>query len=688
MTQPTLLPFSDLALDASYSTIYQSLSHLREVFHKAGRFDDSNAKLDEVVKLLATYIAYKRGLLKAFPSPSVQCNGTLISELQSVFAQAAQLPCYLHPDGRSIFGASPSLSLQAGDEELAKELLRLVQSAIDVAFINKELDNPFDILNEAFGHFVRDNFRGNIEDAQYMTPPEVVDFMVDLALFDLAQEEEDHQNAFVVADPSCGVGSFLASFYHRAKQSGALKNKALKIIGQDKVERMVRLSKINLTFFDVLSHSVTSGNSLLGGSALDALNEQVDLILTNPPFGAKFDRSDIWVSGTDNLPFFTSIGKETGNIDSELLFVDRNLALLREGGRLLVVLPDSVISAKGLPSLLRQHLRMNAVIKAIIELPAVTFGQAGTRTKTAILYLQKRTKLKDHPAHVFIAKAESLGFEVSSRKGVQVKVAKGRDELPAILRAYQSAQEQPKAGAQILSETPSAVLTDYQDVLENSWTPNHYNALRLKAVHQVTQAIEIDGIPLEELVEFKSDTRRAEPWHPGSHFISVLHVIGEGMLDIPGIAGYAPKTPGIRVNPGEILLSKINPRIPRALVVPALGDRLLCSTEFEVMIPRNGLDPYHIAFLLLSTVVQNQIRSLTSGTSASHNRIKTRELAQVQLPLPTPSSPAAEQLQATVREYKKSIQKMIEETIKLAALRRSENIWKQPAVNKKAALNP
>jgi predicted RNA methylase len=556
-----------------------------------------------------------------------------------------------------------------------------------VAFINQELANPFDILNEAFGHFVRDNFRGNIEDAQYMTPPEVVDFMVDLALFDLAQDADDSkgQDNFVVADPSCGVGSFLAAFYHKATQASVLKNKALSVVGQDKVERMVRLSKVNLALFDVLSHQVTNGNSLLGGSALDTLNGQVDLILTNPPFGAKFDRADVWSGSAANLPFFNSIVKDTGNIDSELLFIDRNLSLLREGGRLLVVLPDSVISAKGLPSLLRQHLRMNAVIKAIIELPAVTFGQAGTRTKTAILYLQKRPKLKDHPSQVFIAKAESLGFEVSSRKGVQVKVAKGVNELPMILQAYQTAQEQPSASVQILSETPSAVVTNYQDILENSWTPNHYNALRLKAIQHVTQATEVQGVPLAELVEFKSEARRAESWQPGSRFISVLHVIGEGMLDIPGIYGYAPKTPGIRINPGEILLSKINPRIPRALVVPALGEHLLCSTEFEVMIPRQGLDPYYISFLLLSEVAQNQIRSLTSGTSASHNRIKTKELAQVKLPLPSPGSPAEERLQAMIREYKKSIKRMIEETIKLASLRSSENTWQRLDANKKVA---
>ncbi|HEX8491371.1 MAG TPA: N-6 DNA methylase [Pyrinomonadaceae bacterium] len=670
------LPFASPNLDTSYSTIYDSLGYLREVFHKSGRFDDSNAKLDEVVKLLSTYIAYKRGLLESFPQLHRTRTDKLIPELQRTFKQAARLPCYLNQAGGSIFGASPSLALRAGDETLAIDLLQLVENAVDIAFSNKEAGNPFDVLNEAFGHFVRDNFRGNIEDAQYMTPPEVVEFMVDLALADIEKEgiQLAGDEAFVVADPSCGVGSFLASFYHKAKTSKAFKNVSLHLVGQDKVERMVRLTKINLALFDVLQHTVTIGNSLVHGSPIDQLNGKVDLILTNPPFGAKFDRSDVQACGAENLPFFTAIAKENANVDSELLFVDRNLALLREGGRLLIVLPDGVISAKGLPGLLRQHLRMNALVHGIVELPSVTFGQAGTRTKTAVLYLQKRAKIKEFPKSVFIAKADSLGFEVSTRKGVQVKVSRGRNELPVILEAYRAAQ-QSNGATRILNESPSAVRTEYRDILNNSWTPNHYNAIRLRAMKRVAKATTLQGIPLGELVSFECESRRVESWQQGAVFISVLHVIGEGMLDVAGIREYAPKTPGIPIKPGEVLLSKINPRIPRVVVAPEIGEKMLCSTEFAVMRPHSDLDPYCLLFLLLSQLVQDQIKSLTSGTSASHNRIKTKELSQVKIPMPLAHSPAEKLLNNLVKEYRSSIENMLKETIKLTSLRASEDNW-------------
>jgi type I restriction-modification system DNA methylase subunit len=674
--QNVSLPFSETLRDAGYIQIYESLSHLREMFHKSGRFDDSNAKLDEVVKLLSTYLAYRRGEIQNFPHSSKTATEELIPSLQSAFAAVSKLPCYLNQDGGSVFGQAPSLALKKGDETLAKDLLWLVQNAIDAAFINRDAGNPFDVLNEAFGHFVRDNFRGNIEDAQYMTPPEVVEFMVDLALADLAQvlRRKDVGETFVVADPSCGVGSFLAMFYHKLRHTGLAKDSKVALLGQDKVERMVRLAKVNLALFDVLQHSITFGNSLFQGSPLDQVNGQVDLILTNPPFGAKFNKSDVHSCGPQNLPFFNSIANGQ-RLDSELLFVDRNLALLKEGGLLLIVVPDSVISAKGMPSLLRQHLRSKTTIRAIVELPSVTFAQAGTRTKTAVLYLQKEGPTKSNPKRAFFAKVERIGFEVSSRKGVAIKVPQDLNELPKVLSAY-AISKKPNP-SQILSEEPSCVITDYQNIFVNAWTPSHYHPLRLKAFEQFSRIPSeyLQILELKDLAEFQSQARRTQKWRPGVLFISVLHVIGEGVLDVPGIRQYSPKTPGFPIEPGDVLISKINPRIPRVLVVPRWGEQLLCSTEFEVMRPRNGFDPYRLAFLLLSKIVQDQIKNLTSGTSASHSRIRSRELAEVKIPVPLSGSPTEHKLNSLVRKYRISMENMVNETVSLASVRASENCW-------------
>ena len=165
-------------------------------------------------------------------------------------------------------------------------MVRLVRQGVDFALDSRTNGRSFDILNEAFGHFIRDNFRSNIEDAQYMTPPEVTNFMADLVLQDLKVEQrsaEDDQKSLTVLDPSCGVGSFLGAIYQRARDRSWFDHRRLRLFGQDKVERMVRLSTLNLELFDVEEYSITIGNSLERGSPLDDLNGTVDVILTNPP---------------------------------------------------------------------------------------------------------------------------------------------------------------------------------------------------------------------------------------------------------------------------------------------------------------------------------------------------------------------------------------------------------------------
>lgn len=660
-------------LKDGYSRIYNCLSELREELHRSGRLDDSNAKLDEVSKLFATYLAFKNGQIPNFPT---ETSSSLIEGLHSAFAATVKLPNYTSQNGCSIFGIQPTLVIREGDESLAQDLVKLVRNCIDLAFILRTDNRPFDILNEAFGHFVRDNFRGNVEDAQYMTPPEVVDFIVDMVLSDLKNEESDVHDSnkhWTVLDPSCGVGSFLAAVYNRAKCSDWLNPKHLRLFGQDKVERMARLSTINLELFDVEEHRITVDNSLEYGSAIDHLNDSVDIILTNPPFGAKFNSDYITTNCRKNTPFFSELRRTTASIDSELLFLDRNLKLLREGGRLLIVVPDGVVSAKGIASLLRQHLAGVATLRAVIELPSTTFAQAGTRTKTAILYLQKGQSKKSIP--VFMGISKNLGFQVSSRKGVQIKIPDGDNDLPLLLESYKNMEKDScDVMPQVLSIAPSSVSVPKSIVLSGSWTPNHYSAARFETVAAIGSNNEFDLILLKDLVVFCSNSRKSEAWSEGWAFISVLHILGEGFIDIGAAMSYAPKTAGVLTKPKELLMSRINPRIPRVCVTPELDTKILCSSEFEVMqVINNKIDVYLLAYLLQTKVVQNQVLSLTSGTSASHNRIRTSELGQVLIPIPKEGTKAAVAIKTIAKDYRMALESLSQNATTLAKIRNGDS---------------
>ena len=102
--------------------------------------------------------------------------------------------------------------------------------------------------------------------------------------------------------------------------------------------------------------------------------------MSNPPFTIKID------------DFTKDVIKETfifGEKDvSESLFIERYYQLLRENGRLGVVLPESIFDTPS-QTYMRLFLFKYFKIKAIVSLPQITFTY--TDTKTSLLFAQKKT---------------------------------------------------------------------------------------------------------------------------------------------------------------------------------------------------------------------------------------------------------------------------------------------------------
>ena len=623
-----------------------AFQHARPLlFHREGRIGDANAKLEETVKLLCIHYAcganpeqfnsvYERLLARHTFS---------VGALNDLFRTVALQPPFTGPAGNSIFGPNPSTAFEQIDEPVAYGLFIASARAFR---IQAATQSPLDVLNEAFGHHVRDNFRSHIEDAQYMTPPEVVDFMAAAASHFVARKRYE-QEEFVMADPSCGVGSFLAAWRREYASLGPRVSALppLKIVGQDKVGRMARLSTLNLIFSGNAEGHIFVGNSLIDGSPLDAMNGCVDLILTNPPFGAKFPRPQVRTRSQTSTPIFAKSQVGFTSADSELLFIDRYLSLLRPGGLCLVVVPDGVVSAKGLSAYLRQELARRALVLGVVALPPVTFAQAGTRTKTVILIFEKASIEPERPTRVFLGEVSDLGYEVSKRKGVPIKRSTGENQLPALLEVLKEGRDSNGSSGDCF-----AVFRDVDLAECDAWTPRQF------AVKQGKPSASDRSTLLKDLVVDLA-RRRPERHSKEKYYLSVLHVIGEGVLDVAGIMTYRPVTPGIPVFPGEVLISRINPRIPRVLVVPTLDKPLLCSSEFEVLKPKEGIDPYAIAYLLLTSIVQSQIQAQTAGTSASHSRVKPKKLLQTQIPWPAVAT--SRRFKALMANYKTTIENLL-----------------------------
>lgn len=650
------------------NTFNSGLEEIREIFHKSGRLDDSNSKLDELTKLLAIELAAARCKEAGVPSlreliDASNKGSSLVRRINMALGRAANAPIFLNGETDSLLGANPKLALSDTEEDnlLAKKLADLVAATFHDHLVNPKGRQTFEALNEAFGHFVRDNFRNNIEDAQYMTPPEVVDFMCRLAVA-IGQSSGLFANgrAPTVCDPSCGVGSFLAHFYRVYSELSQGRSRPV-LVGQDKVDRMARLARLNLLLYGFDEPAITRGNSLLPPSALDEFQGKCDVILTNPPFGARFNTSELAFHAQNYFPLLAKTISETDVvIDSESLFLDRYFGLLREGGIVLAVLPDAVLSASGMPEQLRHSLANRFQVLSLIELPAVTFAQAGTRTKTSILVAKKAPS--SSLRRVVFGQALSLGFEVSSKKGVPYKKTEGANDLPMLLASVVEALGSNRRGVAIHSDQPSCVSGDVSLLDEEQWTPNHHSAARYRVLESMSRGSRKGSsrtLKLRELAVLPPPSKREAAGVNGSRCISVLHVGDFGSLNIREFMEYDPKYPGKKCRPGDVLFSKINPRIPRAIVVPDLGIPLTCSTEFEVLQAIEPFDPYEIMLQLLGLNAQAQVQSLTSGTSSSHNRIKTEQLLDVVLTFPMENSPQEAEYRANVKQFAAAHKRLI-----------------------------
>ena len=153
-----------------------------------------------------------------------------------------------------------------------------------------------------------------------------------------------------------------------------------------------------------------------------------NVIVTNPPFGSKIPVKDKNVLEQFELAHIWRPDKKTGvwtkteklqsSVPPEILFIERCTQFLVPGGRMGIVLPDSILGAPGL-GYIREWLIRNHRIIASIDLHADTF-QPRNGTQTSVLILQKKTQEeKDREEksgemadyHIFMAMVERIGHD-------------------------------------------------------------------------------------------------------------------------------------------------------------------------------------------------------------------------------------------------------------------------------------
>ncbi len=304
------------------------------------------------------------------------------------------------------------------------------------------LQTASDIKGEAYEEIVGVTSRR--DHGAFFTPRNVCDMAVQMVLATYPPEKRLHLK---MLDPACGTGGFLRAGLLELQKIiasqeyakwGKNRDKAdtqiaerlrrvcdSNIFGIDKLAELVRAAQMNLAMHGDGSTNVLQANSLLPvGEWAKNVREHIrfgsfDIVITNPPFGSRLPIDDPHILDLYELSTFEAKAQR-GSMPPEQLFVERCLDFLKPGGRMAIVLPDSILSNPGL-SWLRRKVLQRAWVIASIDLPREMFAKSDTHTMTSVLILQKFTdeemrrvmEVGNPPEYeIFMAIADKVGWDL------------------------------------------------------------------------------------------------------------------------------------------------------------------------------------------------------------------------------------------------------------------------------------
>ena len=255
--------------------------------------------------------------------------------------------------------------------------------------INQDIDYNSVETRHLFGDIYEQILRdlqaaGN--SGEYYTPRAVTQFAVDMV---------NPQLGDVILDPACGTGGFLTcAFEHMKKQvktPAQLKSLKNSIKGVEKKPLPHVLCATNMMVHGIeVPSNIINDNTLARPLRDYGKKDQVDVIITNPPFG-----------GTEENGIENNFPAEFRTRETADLFLILVMELLKDGGRAAVVLPDGTLFGEGIKTRIKKKLLEECNLHTIVRLPKSVFAPY-TSISTNVLFLTKGEPTKhiwyyEHP---------------------------------------------------------------------------------------------------------------------------------------------------------------------------------------------------------------------------------------------------------------------------------------------------
>jgi type I restriction enzyme M protein len=561
-----------------------------------------------------------------------------------------------------------------------------------LAFVVHKLQNlnlslsERDVKGTAFQKFVYSHQRG--ERGQFFTPDPIIRLCVEF----LSPQKNEK-----ILDPACGTGGFLVEAmkyvwrnnYTNTKDDERRKKKEMEyaenhLFGIEINPLVAKVAKMRMILEDDGYSGIVNTNALSSlhaiqkdfskSTKLNEIHSAFDIILTNPPFGSQgkitnenvlrdFSLGYKW--SNDSRGRLTATNQLQNGQVPEILFIERCIELLKDGGKLAIVLPNGDFENSSL-DYVREFINSKAKILGIVALPPETFIPHGTGVKASLLFCQKLSqteleaqKKKDYS--IFFAKITKVGYEgnkngtIIYKKDPQGNVIENQngdpvvnEDISEIISAYSQWRENKKA------KTSNTIFPLQYSELHNRFDVEYYNPNYRKIRSLLSKG---GAKKLGDLVEIV--TRKSQRLKNPAITIRYVELSDASPLN-GELVSYsemqvheAPSRASYEIEEGDIITAvagnSVGTKNHATAIVSNEFSGAICTNGFRVLKVKN-INPYYLFAVLRSDVFLSQMFRLRTG--AAIPSVSDDDLKNVLIPIPQ-------------EVEQKKIEKIIKEGLKL-----------------------
>ena len=526
-----------------------------------------------------------------------------------------------------------------------------------------------DLNGRMFETFLNSTLRGKAL-GQYFTPRSVVKLATALA-----QLRADDKHVDRVLDACSGTGGFLiealADMWSKLDANTSLSNKRREelrnqvaeqsLIGVDVARdpALARIARINMHLhgdggtsvyqLDALDKKVMISPAddpeirlekqeflarIEHGTSADGL---ADVALTNPPFAKEYSRKeegDTRILDDYVLAYNTTGGKKqpVSSLSSMVMFLERYYDLLAPRGRLVTVVDDSILGAPR-HKRVRDWIRKNWVVRAVVSLPGDAFQRSQARVKTSLLLLEKKVSDDEFQPDVFMYYCSWVGVDDPARTRILPVDAENRErarkeieEVSSLYRAFQSGQ--PEAAGWTVSADAISDRLDVKACLPEAearvpdWEDSGFVVQRLD---------ELIGLAVTDANRAGREIDTSE----SDELVTYLRVQYDGFCESgdEASAGDLPNQVLTRVSQGDLVISHINAIHGAIAVVPEEFDGFVVTNEYTVCRPKDGALSSNVLWALVRSP-EARAEMLLLSTGIGRTRVRWAELKKLRLPVP------------------------------------------------------